>query len=499
MGIIAMDRLFDLNIEQVLENWSTSDAMREIIANALDEKALSKSKEIDIYKENNIWHVRDFGRGLQYKHFTQNENYEKSQSENLIGKFGVGLKDALAVFYRHNCTVVIDSKYHHITMQMAPKTGFDVFTLHAVFQPPKDSTLIGTDFAISGISDLDVDKAKSMFLVFSNPKLLEKTKYGEIYSCSNKGAQIYINGVQVATENNFMFSYNITFLNAQIKKALNRERTNVGRSAYAETVKNILKSSNSEKVLIQLVQDLQHRMSGTNKDETTWVDVARHAATVLNKSEDVVFMTPTQRAGISNQQKEILDESGKKLVLVTEDIYQKIQSDVPTFDDVYRQYHNSFRYSFLEYQELTEQEQKVFDLHIPILELLSKNFKICQEIKISKTIRTDQFGNETLGVWVGNRIILRRDVLSNPITFCGTLAHELCHYQHGYDDNSRLFESDLTNMLGLTLYSAIKGMNYNDGSRRKARENTTISRKENSSNSKRRIDSVLTELLNRSK
>ena len=32
--------------------------------------------------------------------------------------------------------------------------------------------------------------------------------------------------------------------------------------------------------------------------------------------------------------------------------------------------------------------------------------------------------------------------------FCGTLAHELCHYQSGHEDNSRAFENDLTDVLG---------------------------------------------------
>ena len=36
------------------------------------------------------------------------------------------------------------------------------------------------------------------------------------------------NGVKVSTEENFLFSYNITSLNTSIKKVLNKERTNVG-------------------------------------------------------------------------------------------------------------------------------------------------------------------------------------------------------------------------------------------------------------------------------
>ena len=36
-----MMREFDLNIERVLENWTVAHALREVIANALDEQALT--------------------------------------------------------------------------------------------------------------------------------------------------------------------------------------------------------------------------------------------------------------------------------------------------------------------------------------------------------------------------------------------------------------------------------------------------------------------------
>lgn len=76
--VTIMSNLFDLNIKKVLENWSIADALREIIANALDETVLAKSPEIKIYKDSDkVWHIRDYGRGLQYFHLTQNENKEK--------------------------------------------------------------------------------------------------------------------------------------------------------------------------------------------------------------------------------------------------------------------------------------------------------------------------------------------------------------------------------------------------------------------------------------
>lgn len=450
-----MKGLFDLNIEQVLENWSIADALREIIANALDEQVLSKTRPIEIIKDGDVWHIRDFGRGIQYIHFTQNENDEKLQSGKLIGKFGVGLKDALAVLHRHNCKVLIESCHSSVTTKMALKSGFDVQTLHAEFRETSNPNMVGTDFAVTGISDADMEDAKKRFLVFNDLTKLESTRYGDVYACRNDDPAIYINGVKVAQESNFMFSYNITALNAQIRKALNRERSNVGRTAYSDTVKNILKSCKSNDVLLPLVDDLQHRMYGTNKDETAWVDVAAQASQTLNKAGEVVFMTPTQRAELTNQQVEILERSGKRLVMVTDDVYSKIRDTVETFDNIYDDYNDSFQYQFIKYHDLSKSEKRVFDLKDKIIDLLEPTFKICRNIKVSETIRVDYYGGSTLGAHEGDSIIIKRSVLSSPEGFCCVLAHELCHHQHNYEDNSRDFENDLTNMLGHILYKMI--------------------------------------------
>lgn len=452
-----MEKLFDLNIEQVLEHWEPQHALREIIANALDEQILTRTIPIEVYQKDGTWHVRDYGRGLQYIHFTQNENQEKLDSPSLIGKFGVGLKDALAVFYRKGITVEIDSKFAHITLVMAHKTGFDVETLHASFSEPKDESMQGTDFSISGISEKEVEAAKSMFLYFNqNATLLEKTKYGEVYQNKEPHfASIYINGVQVATESNFLFSYNITNINAQIKKALNRERTNVGRSAYSDTIKNILRQCTSYAVLFPLVEDLKNVMRGTNCDESSWVDVASYAARTLNTNGNVVFMTPEKRDALTNEQLEILKNSGKKLIMVTENVFSKVKESVVTFDNVYSDYQSSFQYKFIEYENLTPKEQEVFDSRKKVIQFLKKNrYKYSATIKISETIRVDSLGGETQGLCEGDTIIIKRKVLSNPKQFLGVLLHEFAHFHSGFEDNTREFENVLTDMLGYALFEA---------------------------------------------
>lgn len=459
---MSQTRLFDLNIEQVLEHWEPEHAVREIIANALDEQTLTNSKEIKIYKTGNDWHIRDYGRGIQYSHFTQNENKEKIESPSLIGKFGVGLKDALAVFYRKGIQIKIDSKYAHITLKKANKAGFEIETLHALFDVAKDTNMVGTDFVISGISDDAINKAKAMFLCFNqNAKLLENTSYGQVYSCGDSIPIIYINGVQVAIEDNFLFSYNITSINSKIKKALNRERTNVGRTAYSETVKNILRQCKSESVLLTLMDDLKNTMSGTNCVESGWVDIATYAAVTLNKSNNVVFMTPYKRANLTNKEVEILNQSEKTLIMVTDNVYSKIEETVNTFETIYKEYSDTFNYKFVSYESLTPAENKVFNLKENIISFLKRhNYKYGAQIKISETIKVDKYGMMTNGICIygQNTIVVKRSVLKDESEYLGVLLHEFAHYQHRYPDNSRDFENELTKMLGYALFDNIEGM-----------------------------------------
>jgi len=288
-------RNFDLNIEKVLEGWDTCHAVREVIANALDEQALTQTAEVQISRgPDGAWHIRDFGRGLRYEHLTQNENEEKLKNPGtVIGKFGVGLKDALATFNRHNVTIRICSRWGEITLGQIPKSGFtDVITLHAVVHPAQDSAMLGTDVILRGVSDEDIARAKSFFLKFSDEPVLDDTPYGQILQRNPaRNARIYVTGMLVAEEENFAFSFNITSLTAAMRKALNRERTNVGRTAYSERVKQMLLASKSMAVANTLVNELIKIESGTNRDEVKWTDVAVHASQTLNASSEVIFVT----------------------------------------------------------------------------------------------------------------------------------------------------------------------------------------------------------------
>jgi hypothetical protein len=101
-------------------------------------------------------------------------------------------------------------------------------------------------------------QAKDFFLQYSGDEIIAKTTYGAILRQSGKKrkARIYVNGLFVAEEERFLFSYNITSLTAPLRKALNRKRTNVGRGAYTDRVKAILLACDDATVADALAQDL---------------------------------------------------------------------------------------------------------------------------------------------------------------------------------------------------------------------------------------------------
>ena len=190
-------RIFDLNIEEVLENWEVEHAIREIIANALDEQVISRTAEIEISKDDRgDWHIRDSGRGLQIEHFTLNENQEKlSAPTGIIGKFGVGLKDALATFYRRGIDVHIRSSFGTYGLKQEHKHGFDnIVTLHVQYDD-SPTEVRGTEFILHRVTDIDMAKAKSLFLMFAGEEILDTNTYGQILQRHENIGRVYISGV----------------------------------------------------------------------------------------------------------------------------------------------------------------------------------------------------------------------------------------------------------------------------------------------------------------
>src|SRR5690606_6493356 len=146
-----------------------------------------------------------------------------------------------------------------------------------------------------------------------------------------------------------------------IKKAINRERTNVGRTAYANTVKSILLECQSEDIGNKLSLDLSRYSYGNNHDELKWIDVQEHAAKILNKYKKVVFVTSEEIERGTDLVNEAR-QSGAEIVIIPSNLRDKIaeqnenedeENKVRIFSEFIQERSDNFEFKIINKNDLT--------------------------------------------------------------------------------------------------------------------------------------------------
>jgi hypothetical protein len=448
---------FDLNVEKVLEHWSPAHALRELIANALDEHALlGRDDRPEIVKDDaGVWHVRDCGRGLRYQHLTQNESEEKRASDVVVGQFGVGLKDALATFHRNGIRVRISSPHGTIGLVEQSKHGFgDVVTLHAIVDAPAD--IHGTDIALSGISDAAVAEAMAFFLVFdATVEVLESSAAGQVLARPGDAPRsVYVRGVRVAEDDGLLFSYNVTKVDAKLRRALNRERSNVGRSAYTDRVKAILLAVETPQVLTQLVNDMAGFAKGATRDEVKWNDVAERVVRQLAIADpDTVFVTAAQRWSHPELIRRA-ETDGKHVFVIPDALAARLRAaedgTVTTLERFAADWNDRVVIEPIDPAQLEPCERTVLDLAGVVLAIVGRR-RDEWDVVVSATLHLTPDGTETAhGLWdpANRRIVIHRSCLRSAELFVATLLHEIGHAVTGATDLTARFEDGLTDLLG---------------------------------------------------
>ena len=451
-----MNREFDLNIDKILEHWDLKHAVREIIANALDETHLSKCPDdIEIERDGNSYVIRDYGRGLRYEHFVQNENTEKLADPTVVGKFGIGLKDAIATFHRKGIDVVISSRHNVITIKRTTKHNFDdILTLHAEVRAPTDRKFRGTRFELRGIDDEVVDQAKELFLKFRDLAVLDTTKFGQILEKDDPDdkAFIYINGIKVAEEDNFLFHYNITSVTGPMRKELNRERNNLGRGVYSGRVKDILLHSSEVAVMKLLTEDLKSADKGGDHDEMKYLEVQRHAAAILNKEGTHVFLTKEQlenNTAIVDEMKQL----GKEVLVVNEKLGEKIKrdGDTMTLEKFVAEREENHEVDVVDVSELGARERAIYAKTGDILRVINDGADHNFKVVISETLQKRIDEVNTVARNQGGTLYIKRSQLQSLPVYVGTLLHIYLLTTTPHREMTREFEWAITMTVGKLL------------------------------------------------
>ena len=267
-------------------------------------------------------------------------------------------------------------------------------------------------------------------------------------------------GVRVALEDQFLFSYNITSTTAQLQRALNRERTNVGRTAYQDRVKAILLKARSSVVAEQLVQDLTRIPLGTNHDEITWLDVQEQAVRILAAKAKTLFVTSQQMFTMGSTVQEARAD-GYKVVVIPDRLLARLSHlrdmngnpilDIRGFIQVWNA---SFVYEFIDPAKLNRKERDTWSLLPELMRLAGDHGKRVKEVRVSKTMRLDEGAYETEGVWDSPNIVVKRSVLDSRRHFARVVLHEIAHASSNGNHGSLAFMAAIDDLAGIAAVEA---------------------------------------------
>ena len=259
------------------------------------------------------------------------------------------------------------------------------------------------------------DKVKFFFKDLSNEKTLEETDFGEVL-LKEDISKIYVSGFLVATEPNFLFSYNIKTPSKTIIEKLEHFDIPFKRTAYVNKIKKILLYCENAEVAIYLADDLKKLINGESHDEINWKDVQIHAIKLLNGLNKVLFFTEKEEEQYSKII-EFAKSKGYKLILVSEALRKYLDNERDIFGNrinttlkFYNEYSKSFQFDFVDLKNLENEELKNLELIQKFLNLLELNLKILVSNNMLQSLDNRE---ETYACNIENQIIFKRNIIKD--------------------------------------------------------------------------------------
>jgi len=259
------------------------------------------------------------------------------------------------------------------------------------------------------------DKVKFFFKDLSNEKTLEETDFGEVL-LKEDISKIYVSGFLVATEPNFLFSYNIKTPSKSIIEKLEHFDIPFKRTAYVNKIKKILLYCENAEVAIYLADDLKKLINGESHDEINWKDVQIHAIKLLNGLNKVLFFTEKEEEQYSKII-EFAKSKGYKLILVSEALRKYLDNERDIFGNrinttlkFYNEYSKSFQFDFVDLKNLENEELKNLELIQKFLNLLELNLKILVSNNMLQSLDNRE---ETYACNIENQIIFKRNIIKD--------------------------------------------------------------------------------------
>lgn len=184
-----------------VSSWGVLQAIRELIANAVDTGSHS------IYFEGDDLHIESFGGSIPREHLLLGSG-SKTKNTDTIGQFNEGMKLALLILEREGFKVEILNGEVCWTPFFQHSNTFNEECLHIMETDCVDGD---EDFVSFIIKDVDQDLQEEIthkHLVFDDERDFHDTPQGEILLDDQYKGHIYCGGVWVTEDPTFEYGYN---------------------------------------------------------------------------------------------------------------------------------------------------------------------------------------------------------------------------------------------------------------------------------------------------
>lgn len=188
--------------ETYINNWNLNHALRELVANAIDQGDYSleykQNKDLIITNKNVVLKPETLLLGISEKH-----------NDNAIGQYGEGLKLALFVLTRLSYEVkVFNGKYQNWTPIIAPSERFNANVFKIKIREVSGKRPNDFVITISNIEHTDYLKLLDTFLELSKPTKVIETSRGQIIEDILCKGHFYVRGVFVTEAKHLGYGYN---------------------------------------------------------------------------------------------------------------------------------------------------------------------------------------------------------------------------------------------------------------------------------------------------
>jgi len=392
-----------------VKTWGEYEGIREVIQNGIDGETEYGCKLKISYTPNGKLAVENIGGSIPKESlligFTT-----KTDNDELIGKFGEGLKLGVLALLRAGNTVKIKNNMEIWTPVIEKSANFNAEVLKFKITKAKKSAN-GLRILIGGISRSRWNNYKRNFLfLMKNNKHVVSTYHGDLLTDPSMAGTVFVKGIKVEYHDDLFYGYN--FRDANVDR--DRKMISSWDLEYkTASILGALINKGGHKYKREAYRMLKTNVRDAKRLEYGGEAVASLMMEEFNKEHG------TESIPVANEaEAREVAHYGKRGVVVPEAMVTVVRNKLGDMATIKRNLCNA-TYKVVQEYELTESQYHNYHTAV----------KMTQKVVDVDTAKIElvDYKDNTLGQYVNGNIRIGLQALETLPQALATLVHEVCH------------------------------------------------------------------------